>query len=922
VAIECPKCHFNNPGDTHFCGNCGAQLSTSDEISDYQTETLQTPIKDLTEKSAFAERYRIIQELGKGGMGVVYKAEDIKLKRTIALKTILPQFLTQEEVKKRFVREAQAAAALSHPNICTVYEIDESEGTSFIAMEYIEGESLKDKVKKKPLKIDEFLDISIQIAEGLHHAHQKDIIHRDIKSANIMVEKNGQAKIMDFGLAKLAGSTLVTRDGTTLGTIAYMSPEQAQGKPVDYRTDIWSLGIILYEIISGQLPFRGDRDQAVVYSLLNENPEPLTALRSGVPLELERIVNKCLEKNTGFRYQSTSDLIADLKRLKRDKEKEKTSALAAAPLAPSRHRAFSRSITWAALSVFAFIVLVVMYYFVLKPGSVPTHPLSELRLIPVTAGGGSAFYPTWSPDGVWISYASDEAGNLDIWKRPTEGGEAVQLTTSPDDESQPAWSPDGRMIAFFSDQEGGGIFLIPAEGGTALRLTSFGAHPVWSPDNETLAFDWCGNIYLVPYTGGEPRLVVGGTSATPFMDWTPDGKKLVYWNRTKGDIHIISIDDKRSEPLKLVPPGQEVSGLSLSNAGRELVFSRGPFGGNKNLWMIDFDPKAGKTIGNLFPLSVTTTEDIQCVFSPDGSRISFTASQLERHLWAFPIDSSTGLIKGKPEQITFKSKLNYYPALSPDGKRMVWTSHLTNAGVLSSCYLGGPEERKVTREWGQKTREVGGSYSPDGKQICYSSTVGGSYQIWRLPSLGSVALRLTKTENLIRDTMTAWSPDGETITFYSNRTGNWDIWSVQTDGRSQPKQLTQSESNENYPAWSPDGRYIAFRTDREGNGDIWIMDANGGNSKPYVTHTAEEGWSAWSPDGRWFYFISNRGSGVFNVWVKPTGGGEARQVTTYKGLSPGLPDFILFTKFAVSSSHLVVPIETRRGNIYILENLK
>ena len=205
--------------------------------------------------------------------------------------------------------------------------------------------------------------------------------------------------------------------------------------------------------------------------------------------------------------------------------------------------------------------------------------------------------------------------------------------------------------------------------------------------------------------------------------------------------------------------------------------------------------------------------------------------------------------------------------------------------------------------------------------MCYSSTVGGSYEIWRLPSLGSVALKLTKTQDTIRDSMTTWSPDGETIAFYSNRKGNWDIWSVEANGRGQPRQLTSWESNENYPSWSPDGRYLAFRTDKEGNGDIWIMDADGRNQKPCITHSAEEGWSAWSPDGRWFYFVSNR-SGVFNVWVKPAAGGEARQVTAYKGLSAGLPDFVLFTKFAVSSSHLIVPLETRRGNIYILENLK
>jgi serine/threonine protein kinase len=236
--MKCPKCNSENPDDTRFCGNCTEPLQTSKEISVSPTKTVEIPVKGLTPGSTFAGRYQIIEELGKGGMGVVYKASDTKLKRTVALKSIAPLVLAEEEIKIRFVREAQSAAALNHPNICTVYEIDETEGRSFISMEYIEGQNLRDKVKTRPLKLDEALDIAIQVAEGLRHAHEEDIVHRDIKSANIMVKKNGQAKIMDFGLAKLAGSTFITKEGTTMGTIAYMSPEQARGESMDYRTDI------------------------------------------------------------------------------------------------------------------------------------------------------------------------------------------------------------------------------------------------------------------------------------------------------------------------------------------------------------------------------------------------------------------------------------------------------------------------------------------------------------------------------------------------------------------------------------------------------------------------------------------------------------------------------------------------------------
>ena len=261
--------------------------------------------------------YKILEELGRGGMGVVYKAEDTKLKRTVALKFLPPELIRDPEAKKRFIHEAQAAAALSHPNICTVHEIDEYEGTSFIAMEYIEGQSLKEKVESGPLKVEQAVDIAIEVAEGLQEAHGKGIVHRDIKSANIMVTTKGQAKIMDFGLAKLAGRTHLTQSGTTIGTPAYMSPEQTRGEVVDQRTDIWSLGVVMYEMVTGQLPFKGEYEQAVIYSILNEEPQPPTALRSDLPEELEHIIVKALAKDPDKRYRKVEELLQTLRNLKK-----------------------------------------------------------------------------------------------------------------------------------------------------------------------------------------------------------------------------------------------------------------------------------------------------------------------------------------------------------------------------------------------------------------------------------------------------------------------------------------------------------------------------------------------------------------------------------------------------------------------------
>ncbi len=311
MGVNCPKCQHENPDDTLYCGKCAAPLKSSEKISN--TKTFIPHSESLQKGSTLAGRYKIIEELGRGGMGVVYKAEDTKLRRNVALK-FLPAELTHiPEVHDRFKHEAQAAAALDHPNICTVYEFDEAEETSFISMAYIEGQSLKEKIESGTLELNEVLKITMQVAEGLQEAHKKGVVHRDIKSANIMVTENKQAKIMDFGLARVTGGTLVTQEGTTMGTIAYMSPEQARGEKVDHRTDIWSLGVVLYEMLIGQLPFRGEHEQSVVYSILNENPKPVADMRSEIPKSIGQVVSKALEKDPDERYQQVEELLDDLK---------------------------------------------------------------------------------------------------------------------------------------------------------------------------------------------------------------------------------------------------------------------------------------------------------------------------------------------------------------------------------------------------------------------------------------------------------------------------------------------------------------------------------------------------------------------------------------------------------------------------------
>ncbi len=321
--MKCPKCHSDNPDTSRFCGSCAAVLASEGQPSVSLTKTLQTPAHVLAKDSLIAGKYRIIEEIGRGGMGVVYLADDTRLKRPVALKFLPAGLALDEDIRKRFIIEAQAAAALSHPNICTIYEVDDQAERAFISMEYIEGENLREKASKGPLAFDHVLDIALQVCAGLDEAHKKGIVHRDIKSANIMLTAKGQAKIMDFGLAKVAGTAMVTKEGTTMGTVAYMSPEQARGEAVDARTDIWSLGVVFYELASGKMPFRGDLESAIIHNIIHEEPKSLKAIVPKVPEEFERIVKRALKKKVEDRYGSTAEMLADLRKLHATLEKEK-----------------------------------------------------------------------------------------------------------------------------------------------------------------------------------------------------------------------------------------------------------------------------------------------------------------------------------------------------------------------------------------------------------------------------------------------------------------------------------------------------------------------------------------------------------------------------------------------------------------------
>ena len=373
--MKCPHCGTDNPDDSKYCKECATSLNAFDEAPVSLTKTLQTQPYVFAGGSTLAGKYRIVEPIGKGGMGVVYKAEDIKLKRTVAVKFLPPELTEDSEAGERFLREAQAAAALSHPHICTVHEVNEAKNEPFIVMEYVEGESLKEKIHKGPLDQAEELDIAIQVAEGLEEAHGRGIIHRDVKPGNIMITSKGQAKVMDFGLAKVLGESLITKEAKTMGTAAYMSPEQVQGEPCDLRTDIWSLGVVLYEMLTGELPFKGDYEQSLMFAIVNREPEPLSKVGPGFSSDLENILGTALAKNPADRYRNMTDLIQDLRSVAEGMKPLRAKA----PSAKGKILGIRKAIFYAGLVTIAALVVLAIIFLISRRGEV----LDSLAVLPL-----------------------------------------------------------------------------------------------------------------------------------------------------------------------------------------------------------------------------------------------------------------------------------------------------------------------------------------------------------------------------------------------------------------------------------------------------------------------------------------------------------------------------------------------------------
>jgi serine/threonine protein kinase len=782
--------------------------------------------------------YRILEKLGEGGMGVVYKARDPRLDRFVAIKVLPAEKVADPERKQRFVEEAKAASSLNHPNIITIYDIGQAEGVDFISMECVDGKTLDRLIPRRGMRLNEALKCAVQIADALARAHAVGIVHRDLKPGNIMVNERGLVKVLDFGLAKLTESTAAgedestrtmrptTEEGKIVGTVAYMSPEQAQGKKVDARSDIFSFGSVLYEMVTGGQAFHGDTKASTLAAILKDNPRPASQLVDGLPKEVERLISRCLRKEVDQRSQHMDDVKIALQELK-DESDSGVLGMAAVPKLKPRRR-----LHWVLSVAAALIVGTVGVWLVRSKKQGPEVPLVA---VPLTSYPGFESQPSFSPDGTQLAFAWDgeKQDNRDIYVKQIGLEPPYRLTNDPAMDYSPAWSPDGRLIAFLRDLSTGktAIMLIPQRGGSERNLAEV---------------NW-----------------VLGSGVFPSLSWTPDSKWLVAPTSTTGQrgwaLHLFSTETGEQRPLTN-PPIEELGDTApaVSPDGRTLVFSRVSLDFNVTLWLLRLG-EGYKPLGKEENIQTGQITDASAAWLPDGSEFVFS-SRIGTAFGLSRIAVSKGAI---PKRISLDASDASTPAISRHGNRLAFAAGKYDLNIWRIDLKGrGQKPGLPSRFIASTQNEVSPAYSPDGRKIAFMSRRSGTDEIWICDSDGSKAAQLTSFSGSAID-FPNWSPDSQNIAFTVwQKEVKADLYAISANGGA-PRRLTTHPAQDILPYWSHDGRWIYFSSTRSGREEIWKMPSSGGEALQITRNSGF--FPKESADGKFLYYMKGW-SGPVSVW--------------------------------------------------------
>jgi serine/threonine protein kinase/Tol biopolymer transport system component len=879
--------------------------------------------------------YKIVKKIGSGGMGVVYKARDLHLDRFVALKILPAEKVSDPDRKKRFVQEAKAASALNHPNIIHIYDISSDAGVDYIAMEYVEGKTLNEQIGHRGLPIKDTLKHSVQIADALAKAHSAGIIHRDLKPSNIMVNEDDTVKILDFGLAKLteqvtgefastatmeAGEKPVTEKGIIVGTIAYLSPEQAEGKEVDPRSDIFSFGSVLYEMITGCRAFQGDSKLSTISAVLDKEPVPLSP---DIPHDLEKTIMRCLRKDPARRWQTMSDLKVALQDLKEESDSGKLSAATTA--APRRNRR-----TWLfAAAALALVVAgaAIVWWLSHKPAA------PAFRMKRLTFESGFVATPAISPDGKMLVYSSDREGPLNLYVQQLEGGESIRLTRQEAPDLFPVFSPDGSKIVFHSHRDGRGIYETGTLGGDERRIADWGSLPRFSPDGSTIAYVvtpalvTMGKLYLIGAKSGAPRPFqpafsvssVGPISSPPV--WSPDGQYILFAGSRDGEPNSAGwwiAPVAGGDPARATPPAlaeQSVIRFVFAWRCNYVYWSEGTTIGGMSIYRVSISGPPWKVTG--VPERITSPLGMQLAtsISEDG-RLAFGSWVPSINLWSWPLRANETATSGERRQITYDSAIKLSLAVAANGSRLAYVA-FTRPDQGSDLRVrdissGREEVIAFTTTFLSQPR-----LSADGSRLAWSDLADGN-RVAYLSEPGAASPRQICENCVVYD---FFSTPTEALIAYGSQLVRQNL---ATGAQTPLLDMTGSVLGE--AAVSPGDRWVAFAVFRsDGTPALYVAPAT---KQPVPRDAwiqiAEDRYHisrpSWSSDGKLIYYASSRDDNLC-IWAQRiTAGGQpaGAPVGTLHLHESFQPWIYGGAPFGVTSDTLYILLPQIKGDAYMV----